>query len=64
MMLDWYFSKKQEDVWLGTTPKSRAEIFYKKAGWKEVGKHRKGEIKFEMTYQNWQNSKLANQVEL
>ncbi len=58
MMLDWYFTKTQEDVWLSTAPKSRAEIFYNKAGWKEVGKHGKEEIKFEMTYKDWQNIKF------
>jgi GNAT superfamily N-acetyltransferase len=62
MMLDWYFSKTQENVWLGTAPKTRAEKFYSKAGWKEVGKHGKGEIKFQMTYKNWQNSKLDQQT--
>jgi len=31
--------------------KSRA--FYRKEGWKEVGTHGKGEIKFEMTYDDW-----------
>lgn len=61
MMLDWYFSQTQEKVWLGTAPNSRAEIFYKKAGWKEVGKHGKGEMKFEMTYNDWKDSKLANE---
>ncbi len=60
MMLDWYFSKTQENVWLGTAPKTRAEKFYSKAGWKEVGKHGKGEIKFEMTFEDWKNSKVAN----
>ncbi len=58
MMLDWYFTRTQEDVWLSTAPKSRAEIFYNKAGWKEVGKHGKEEIKFEMTYKDWQNIKF------
>lgn len=52
-MLNWYFSKKKENVWLGTSPNTRAEAFYRKAGWKEVGTHGKGEIKFEMTYDDW-----------
>ena len=53
MMLDWYFSKTKEKVWLGTTPRTRAEIFYRKAGWTENGLHGKGEIKFEMDYAKW-----------
>jgi GNAT superfamily N-acetyltransferase len=53
LMLNWYFSQTDRTVWLGTSPNTRAETFYKKAGWKIVGKHGKGEIKFEMTYNDW-----------
>lgn len=53
IMLDWYFSKTQKAVWLGTNPNTRAELFYRKAGWKEVGTHGEGEIKFEMTFKDW-----------
>ena len=52
MMLDWYFSQTKEKVWLGTSPKTRAENFYRKQGWSEVGMHGK-EIKFEMTFEDW-----------
>ncbi|KXH81627.1 GCN5 family acetyltransferase [Chryseobacterium kwangjuense] len=55
IMLDWYFEQTQQDVWLGTAPNTRAEIFYRKAGWIETGMHGKGEIKFEMTYNHWKN---------
>lgn len=54
LMLDWYFSKTNKDVWLSTAPHSRAETFYRKAGWTEVGVYGKGEIKFEMTKEEWQ----------
>lgn len=53
IMLDWYFSETQKTVWLGTNPNTRAELFYRKAGWKEVGTHGDGEIKFEMTFKDW-----------
>ena len=53
-MLNWYFDQTDKTVWLGTAPKTRAEYFYRKAGWKEVGLHGKGEIKFEMTKNDWQ----------
>ncbi len=56
-LLDWYFSQTQTNIWLGTAPKTRAELFYKKAGWREVGMHGKGEIKFEMSYENWKQLK-------
>ena len=52
-MMNWYFSKTDKTVWLGTSPDTRAEMFYRKAGWKEVGLHGKGEIKFEMTKNDW-----------
>ena len=53
LMLDWYFSQAQQKVWLGTSPNTRAEAFYRTAGWKEVGTHGDGEIKFEMTCNDW-----------
>jgi hypothetical protein len=52
-MLDWYFSKTEKTVWLSTAPGTRAEGFYRTAGWKETGLHGKNEIRFEMTYQDW-----------
>ena len=54
-MMNWYFSQTDQTVWLGTAPKTRAELFYRKAGWKEVGVHGKGEIKFEMTKDEWRS---------
>jgi len=53
MMLDWYFAQTKSTVWLGTAFNTRAEQFYRKAGWKEIGMHGAKEIKFEMTYENW-----------
>jgi GNAT superfamily N-acetyltransferase len=53
MMLDWYFSKTKEKVWLGTARHTRAEVFYRNAGWRENGLHGKSEIKFEMEYAKW-----------
>ena len=53
LMMDWYFSKTKEIVWLSTAPKSRAETFYRMNGWFEVGVYGKGEIKFEMSFTDW-----------
>jgi GNAT superfamily N-acetyltransferase len=58
-MLNWYFLQTRESVWLGTSPKTRAEQFYRKAGWLEIGTHGKGEIKFEMTFEDWETRKIA-----
>lgn len=55
VMLQWYFSRTRETVWLGTAPGTRAERFYRKCGWTETGIHGKGEIKFEMSYARWMN---------
>ncbi|MGZ3865126.1 MAG: GNAT family N-acetyltransferase [Bacteroidia bacterium] len=52
-MLNWYFSRTKETVWLGTAPNTRAEKFYELTGWKKVGAVNKGETKFEMTYEDW-----------
>lgn len=52
-MLDWYFAQTTETLWLSTAPGTRAENFYRKAGWKETGIYGKGEIKFEMERTAW-----------
>jgi GNAT superfamily N-acetyltransferase len=57
MLLYWYFSQTKETIWLGTAPNSRAEQFYRRFGWKETGKQSNGEIRFEMTEQEWEQSK-------
>ncbi len=61
VMLEWYFLQTKSSVWLGTSPNTRAETFYRKLGWTEIGVHGKGEIKFEMTFDNWR-AKKANKV--
>ena len=55
MMLDWYFSQTSEDVWLGTSPGTRAQAFYRKAGWLEIGLRPNGEVRFEMSAERWGN---------
>lgn len=52
-MLNWYFMQNKKDVWLGTSPDTKAEKFYRKLGWKEEGAHGKNEIKFEMTFKEY-----------
>lgn len=59
LMLDWYFTHGKESVWLGTSRDTRAEIFYRKMGWRETGFHGKGEIKFEMTRAQWLNRRSS-----
>jgi len=57
-MLNWYFSQTKETVWLGTAPGTRAEKFYRMAGWKEAGTHGKGEVRFEMAFEDWKDRKF------
>jgi len=52
-MINWYFNQTGDAIWLGTSPNTRAENFYRKAGWNEVRTHGQGEIKFEMTAEAW-----------
>jgi GNAT superfamily N-acetyltransferase len=52
-MVDWYFTQTHTTLWLGTAPDTRAEKFYRMKGWREVGMHGKGEVKFEMSEEEW-----------
>ena len=61
-MLHWYFNQSKETVWLGTSPGTRAEAFYRKAGWKETGTHGKEELKFEMTVSEWKSKANIQRV--
>lgn len=54
-MLNWYFKQTQKTVWLGTETNTRAEVFYKKAGWTIIGTHGRNETKFEMTFNQWKS---------
>ncbi len=54
-MMNWYFNQTSTTIWLGTSPGTRAEQFYRKAGWAGVGTHGKGEVKFEMTAAQWKD---------
>lgn len=54
-MLDWYFDQTKETIWLRTAAATRAEKFYRKAGWKESGIRPNGEIRFEMPALIWEN---------
>lgn len=53
-MLEWYFTKTGTTLWLTTEPGTRAEKFYRSAGWKDAG-YKHGEVKFEMTAEEWRN---------
>jgi GNAT superfamily N-acetyltransferase len=46
--VSWLWSQGAERIWLGTDPGTRAERFYRDRGWQETGKHKNGEIRFEL----------------
>lgn len=58
-MLAWYFAQTPETLWLGTAPNTRAEGFYRRAGWRDTGQRPNGEIRFEMTDDDFQQQRSA-----
>jgi GNAT superfamily N-acetyltransferase len=48
-MMGWFFSNQISSVWLSTDPGTRAERFYRNAGWILTGEEANGEIRFEMS---------------
>ena len=53
LLLDWYYSKTNDTIWLSTAPKTRAADFYRSFGWKETGLLPNGELKFELSAEDW-----------
>ena len=46
-MTRWLWTIGEEPIWLSTDPGTRAEQFYKKAGWVITGTMPNGEVRFE-----------------
>ncbi|MFD3000293.1 GNAT family N-acetyltransferase [Pontibacter toksunensis] len=53
LMVSWSFANGQPRLWLSTDPGTRAEAFYRKAGWVETGTEQNGEIRFELSSDNF-----------
>lgn len=51
-MMEWFFASGAERVWLSTDPGTRAEAFYRAAGWQPAGEHR-GEARYELSRERW-----------
>lgn len=62
LMLDWYFDQTHQPVWLGTGPNTRAEAFYRKTGWHETGRRPNGEVRFEMSADDWKHARPTPNV--
>ena len=52
-MMDWFFDQGVDRVWLGTDPGTRAEGFYRSAGWRPAGEEPNGEVRFEISRTEW-----------
>ncbi|TGE23200.1 GNAT family N-acetyltransferase [Hymenobacter metallicola] len=48
-LLTWYFQQTTHPIWLSTGPGTRAEEFYRRRGWRETGRTKSGEVRFERT---------------
>lgn len=48
LMLEWYFAETDTPLHLGTEGGTRAEEFYRKRGWEEIGREPNGDLAFLM----------------
>jgi GNAT superfamily N-acetyltransferase len=55
VMVDWLFARGLERLDLGTQPGSRAEAFYRRAGWQPTGEglDKYGDKLFELRIEDW-----------
>ena len=52
-MMNWLFGSGATLVWLSTDPATRAERFYREAGWRYVRQEEHGAARFEMAHNEW-----------
>lgn len=52
-MLDWLFAAGVARAWLTTDPGTRAERFYRAAGWRPAGTAARGEVRLELERAAW-----------
>lgn len=53
LMVNWYFKQTKDKLVLGTAPNTRAERFYHFQGWTKAGSFPNGEVRFELSYEDW-----------
>ena len=54
-VVEWLFAAGAEWIWLSTEANTRAERFYRAAGWVSAGTQPNGEIRFELTHDRWRS---------
>lgn len=52
MMVAWLWEQGHNRLWLTTESGTRAERFYREAGWERVGEVSRGEVRFELKRSN------------
>jgi GNAT superfamily N-acetyltransferase len=60
VMVEWLFQCGARAITLGTDAGTRAERFYRTAGWQHIGADARGEAQFEMTRARWISVHEAN----
>jgi prevent-host-death family protein len=60
VMVEWLFQCGARAITLGTDAGTRAERFYRTAGWQHIGPDARGEAQFEMTRALWISVREAN----
>lgn len=55
-IVEWLFASGADRIWLTTDPNTRAERFYRAAGWHEAGTTANGELRFELTPADFRRS--------
>jgi GNAT superfamily N-acetyltransferase len=59
VMVDWLFASGAARIRLGTGEGTRAERFYRRAGWQEAGREASGELRFELSREGWRSGRGA-----
>ena len=58
-MMSWYFDQTQDTIWLSTGLHTKAEKFYSKAGWQQIAIEPNGELRFEMSFDDWHRERFT-----
>jgi GNAT superfamily N-acetyltransferase len=62
LMVSWSFENGQVKLRLSTDPGTRAEAFYRQAGWRQTGVEANGELRFELDRESFKNGLGAGAV--
>ena len=63
ILLDWFYSSRNEDLSLETDGRRQAEEFFLSRGWVRTGISEHGQTRFKMTRKVWEASRLKYEAE-